>query len=123
MVNPSCAVPQECEVTAFEERGSQETIPTQMPGYSEVNNIKQGFIREKRCTPKDIEGSKVEDEGRYSCASERESSFSKFPKKTPLAVDLDIACVKGGFCSVDVDSPGRNTDFGYHFKREGGVED
>ena len=107
-------------MSSFEERGSQETIPTQMPGCSEVNNIKQGLSREKRYTPKDIEGSKAEVKERYSCASERESSYGKFPKKTPLAVDLDTACVKGYFYSAVVDSPGRNTDFGYHIQGGGG---
>ena len=70
-------------MSAFEERGSQETIPTQMPGCSEVNNIKRGLSRDERCTPKDIEGSKEEDEGKYSCTSERESSSGKFQKKKP----------------------------------------
>ena len=113
-MNPCCAVPQECEVTTIEERGSQETIPTQTPGCSEVNKTKRGLSREERCILKDIEGSQAEDEGRYSCASERESSSGKVPRKTPLAVDLDVACVKGGFYSAAVDLPGRNTDLGYH---------
>ena len=76
--------------------------------------------RDERCTPKDIEVSKAEDEGRYSCTSKRESSSGKFPKKSPLVIDLDISCVKGIFYFADVDSPGRNTDLGYHVQGGGG---
>ena len=64
MANPSCTGPQEREVSEFEEKGSQETISIQDQGCSEGNNLKQALSREERCTLKDIEGSKVEDEGR-----------------------------------------------------------
>ena len=123
MVNPRCVAPQECEVIAIEERGSQETISTQMPGCSEVNKTKRGLGREERCIPKDIEGSHAEDEGRYSCALERESSSGKVPRKTLLAVDLDVACVKGNFSAGEmvkcfypaaVDLLSRNTNLYFH---------
>ena len=106
MTNPSCAVPQEREVSAFEERGSQVTTSTQDQGCSEGNNIKQTLSREERCPLKDKVGRRIEDEGRFFCEPEKESSSGKFPKKTPTLVDLDDAGVKGGFHSVDVVSPG-----------------
>ena len=114
MANSSCVVPQEREVSAFEERGSQETTSIQDQGCSEGNNIKQALSREERCSLKDIEGSRVEDEGRYYCAREKESSSGKFPEKTPSDVDLDNACVKGSFHFAIVDSPG--TDLGEHIQ-------
>ena len=55
MANPSCAMPQESEVIAIEERGFQEMIPTQTPGCSEDNKTKRGWSREERGIPKDIE--------------------------------------------------------------------
>ena len=124
-MNPSCAVPQECEVIAIEERGFQEMILTQTPGCSEVNKTKRGLSREERCILKDIEGSQAEEKGSYSCASERDSSSGKVPRETLLAVDLDVVYVKGGFSAgkmvqcfypAAVDLPSRNTDLGYHIR-------
>ena len=48
--------------------------------------------------------------------SERELPPSKLLKKTPSAVDLDNACVKGGFYSAAVDSLGRISDLGDHIR-------
>ena len=130
MVNPSCDVPQECEVIAIEERGFQEMIPIQTPRCSEVNKTKRGLSREERCIPKDIEGSQVEEKGSYSCTSERDSSSGKVPRETLLVVELDVVCVKGGFsarekvqcfCPTAVDLPGRNTDLGYHIQGGGEI--
>ena len=73
MVNLSCAVAQEREVSTFEERGYQETTPIQEQGCSEGNNIKQAMSREERCPIKDIAGSKEEDEGRCYCVLEESS--------------------------------------------------
>ena len=104
MANPSCVEAQEREVSAFEERGSQETTSSQDKGCSEGNNIKQAMSREERSPIKDKVGSKEDDEGSYYCVPEKESSSGKFPEKTPSEVDLDD--VKGGFHSASVDSPG-----------------
>ena len=117
MANPCCAGPQEREVSAFEEKGSQETTSIQDQGCSEGNNIKQALSREERGALKDIEGSKVEDEGRSYCAPEKESSSGKFLEKTPSVADLEYACVKGGFHSVAVDSS--STDLGDHIQAGG----
>ena len=106
MAKPSCAEVQEREVSAFEERGSQEMTSSQDQGCSEGNNIKQAMSREKRCPIKDKVESKEEGEGRYYCVPEKESSSGKFPEKTSSEVDLDDARVKGGFHSAIVDSPG-----------------
>ena len=107
-------------MSAFERKGLSRDDSNKKAGCSEVNNIKQATSREERCTPKDIEGSKAEDEGSFSCASERETSSGKFKKKKPLAVDLDVDCVKGGFYFAAVDSPGRISDYGYHIQGGGG---
>ena len=66
---------------------------------------------------KDKVGSKEEDEDRYYCVPEKESSSGKFPEKTPSEVDLDDARVKGGFHSAAVDSPG--TVIGDHIQAGG----
>ena len=52
------------------------------------------FIDQKK---KKKEGSQAKEEGTYSYASERELSSGKVPRETPLAVDLDVVCVKGDF--------------------------
>ena len=49
------------------------------------------------------------------CAPHRDGVL----QKTPLAIDLDDACVKGGFYSATVDSPGRISDLGDHIQAEG----
>ena len=108
MAIPSCDGHQEREVSAVEEKGSQETISIQVQGCSEDNNKKKTLSREERCVLKDTEGNKAGDEVRYYCAPEKESSSGKFPEKTPFGADLEYAGGRCGFQPAVVDSSGND---------------
>ena len=106
MENLGCEEAPECEMSAGENRGSQETNSSQDHGRSKGNNKKQVTSRNERYPTKDIAGSEEEDEGRYYGASEQESSAGKFLEKTPSVVDTVDVGAKGGFHCAAVDSLG-----------------
>ena len=85
MANPSCFGSKECEVSAVEEKGSQEMTSIQGQGCNE-------------------EG----DEDGNSCASEKESPSGKFMEKFPFGAELEYDGEKDGSHPVVVDLVGND---------------
>ena len=106
MENPRWEEAPECEMSAGENRGFQETNSSQDHGRSKGNNKKQVTSRKERYPTKDTAGSEEVDEGRYYGESGQESSVGKLLGKTSSVVDTEDVIAKGGLHCAAVDSPG-----------------
>ena len=96
MKNPRWEEASECAMSADENRGCQETNPSQVHGRSEGNNKKQ--------VTSEAESEEVV-EDRYYGESEQESFAGKLLGITLAAVDKEEVDAKGGLQCAAVDSP------------------
>ena len=106
MENPRWEEALECEMSAGENKGFQETNSSQNHGRSKGNNKKQVTSRKERYPTKDIAGSEEVDEGRYYGEWEQESPAGKLLGKSSFFVDTEDVGAKGGLQCAVVDSPG-----------------